>query len=84
MLLEDKIVELVAIGASVSANCQPCVEYHVAKAKENGACKESIADAIEIGKMVRRGAAGKMNKFLSGVVGKGPSEEAGDDECQFS
>ena len=32
--MDDKTKELVAIGASVSAHCQPCVTYHVAKNAE--------------------------------------------------
>ncbi len=36
MSLENRIKELIAIGASVTANCQPCLEYHVGKAKEAG------------------------------------------------
>ena len=33
-VMDEKTKELIAIGASVSAHCQPCLTYHVAKAKE--------------------------------------------------
>ena len=56
---------MIAIGASVTANCQPCLEYHVAKARENGAEEEEIKDAIAVGKIVRKGAAGKMDQYAS-------------------
>jgi AhpD family alkylhydroperoxidase len=63
MSFDNKIKELIAIGASISANCQPCLEYHTGKAKEYGSDPEEISEAIEIGKLVRRGAASKMDKF---------------------
>jgi AhpD family alkylhydroperoxidase len=62
--MDTRIEELIAIGASITANCQPCLEYHVQKAKENGADEQQISRAIEVGKMVRKGAAGKMDKVI--------------------
>ena len=67
-MFDDKMTELVAIGASVAANCHPCVKYHVNKAREIGVDKEDIAEAISVGKMVRKGAAGKMDEFTSEIL----------------
>lgn len=63
MELDNRTKELIAVGASVAANCQPCLEYHVRMALENGADGPEIREAVEVGKMVRRGAASKMDKF---------------------
>ena len=63
-MLDDKIQELIAIGASVSVNCHPCVKYHVAKARENNIDEDDIRQAIDVGKMVRKGAAGQMDKLI--------------------
>ena len=65
MKLEDKTKELIAIGASISANCQPCLDFHLSKAQEFGAEESEIAEAINVGNLVRRGAAAKMDKFVS-------------------
>ena len=67
-MIDSKIKELIAIGASVSANCHPCVKYHVNKAREMAIDEEEIQQAIEVGKMVRKGAADQMDKFASAVV----------------
>jgi AhpD family alkylhydroperoxidase len=64
-MLDEKTKELVAVGASITANCQPCLEYHTAKAREFGAATEEIMTAVEIGKLVRRGAAAKMDRFAT-------------------
>jgi len=63
-MLDEKIQELIAIGASVSANCHPCVEYHVAKAHDLKIDENEIRQAIDVGKMVGKGAAGQMDKLI--------------------
>ena len=63
MKLDQKTMRLIAVGASITANCQPCLEINVAEALENGADQQDIAQAIEVGKMVRKGAASKMDRF---------------------
>ena len=64
-MIDENIKELIAIGASVSANCGPCIKHHVAKAREMEIDEEEIQQAIEVGKMVRKGAAGQMDKLIS-------------------
>ena len=63
-MLDANIKELIAIGASVSANCQPCVKYHVGKAREMKIDETEIQQAVEVGQMVRKGAAGQMDELL--------------------
>ena len=31
--MDEKVKELIAVGASVGAHCQPCLTYHVVKAE---------------------------------------------------
>lgn len=84
MKLDDRIIRLIAVGASITANCQPCLEVNFTKAQENGTDEQEIAEAIEIGKMVRRGAASKMDMFASDLVNLVASSAAGADggcEC---
>jgi AhpD family alkylhydroperoxidase len=76
MKLDDRITELIAIGSSVTANCQPCLQYHIDKALESGASDPEIAQAIEVAKMVRKGAAAKMDTFAA-TMGKSAPADAG-------
>jgi AhpD family alkylhydroperoxidase len=64
MELESRIKALIAVGASITANCQPCLKSTTAMALESGANEQEIAEAIKIGKKVRGGAASKMDKFV--------------------
>ncbi len=52
--------ELIAIGASIAAHCQPCPKYHYAKAKELGISQEEIQEAIGVGHQVESGARKAM------------------------
>jgi AhpD family alkylhydroperoxidase len=67
MILEEKTMRLIAVGASVAANCQPCLQTNVTKAIEEGIGEQEISDAIAVGKMVRRGAANKMDQFVTAI-----------------
>ena len=67
MGMSEKIKELVAVGASITANCQPCLQYHTDKALEFGADPGEIAEAIEMGKRVRKGASAKMDTYASSL-----------------
>jgi AhpD family alkylhydroperoxidase len=82
MKLDNRIAELIAVGASITANCQPCLQYHVKKALESGADEQEIANAIEIGKMVRKGATSKMDAFAAGLMLAGaPTASSTNEGC---
>jgi len=68
--MDEKTKELIAIGASVTAHCQPCVSYHVGKAKGLGLSEELIQEAIEIGQLVERGAGAAMRDFIKEMSDK--------------
>ncbi len=80
--MDIRIKELIAIGASVTANCQPCLKYRVNKAKESGADEQEITEAIAVAKMVRKGAMSKMDQLASNVfTDAGDSGKASENEC---
>jgi hypothetical protein len=65
MRLENRILALIAVGASVAANCQECLEHNIQTSLECGAEAQEISVAIAIGKKVRQGAATKFDDFES-------------------
>ncbi|MHC4168198.1 MAG: carboxymuconolactone decarboxylase family protein [Planctomycetota bacterium] len=80
--MDVRTEELIAIGASITANCKPCLKYHVARAKENGAREQEIARAIEMGMMVRKGAASQMDELVSTLSADiGAGEKAPGSTC---
>jgi len=77
--MEGKTKMLIAVGAAVTANCQPCLKTAVSQAQGTGAEEKEIWEAIAIGRIVRKGAIGKMDKFASTLVGKNIMDNS--EEC---
>ncbi len=76
--MEERTRELIAIGASVTANCEPCLRHHLRKAAECGAGREEISAALAVGKEVRKGAAAMMERLIARLEPEGFSASAGD------
>jgi len=66
--LEEYTRELIAVGAAVCTNCQPCLKYLVEKARGKGAREEDIAEAVRVGGKIRDGAARKMDGFADAFL----------------
>jgi AhpD family alkylhydroperoxidase len=75
-ILDEKTRELIAIGAAVAGHCQPCLTYHVARAKELGVGADEIREAIGVGHMVEKGAMAAMRDFSKEVMGEPVSRSA--------
>ena len=75
--MDEKTKELIAIGASIGAHCQPCLTYHVAKAKEMGIGESEIREAVAVGHMVEKRAMSAMRQFAAGIFDAPAAEAAG-------
>jgi AhpD family alkylhydroperoxidase len=67
--METRMKELIAIGASVTANCVPCLRYHLNQARDAGAEEDQIQAAVKVGRMVRKGAAAKWDEEAEAILG---------------
>jgi AhpD family alkylhydroperoxidase len=67
MSIDERTKILIAVGASISANCQPCLDYHLERARKAGLDNPDIAEAIETGRSVRTGAASGMDRKISSI-----------------
>jgi len=74
-IMDEQTKELIAIGASIGAHCQPCLTYHVNKAKEIGVDAEQIRAAMEVGQTVEKGSMSAMREFAKGVLDTAPQAE---------
>ena len=70
--MDDHTKIIIAVGASVGANCHPCLEYHVGKALEASIDRSEIMEVVEIAKAVRRGAAVSMDKLALNILNDEP------------
>lgn len=84
MTFDTRLRELIALGTAVGANCHSCLNYHAAKARKIGLGDDEIAEAIEVGKMVRKGAQGSIDKLVNELLRTTPAPAvapAGDCGC---
>jgi AhpD family alkylhydroperoxidase len=66
--MDTRSRELVAIGAAVTANCVPCLRFHLKKAREAGVDDAEIREAVSVGRMVRKGAASQWDKEAAALL----------------
>jgi AhpD family alkylhydroperoxidase len=69
----DKMSMLIAVGAAVAGNCEPCLNTAVRELKTTGATDEEIRGAVEIGQAVKEKPAGIMKETAGRLIGN-PAE----------
>lgn len=73
--MDEKLKEMIAVGASVTANCIPCIRYHFAKACDAGLTVAEIRVAVQIGRGVRKGAALKWDEEVNVLLSSSSEEQ---------
>ena len=73
--MDERMKELVAMGASAAANCHPCMDHHVAKCDELGIDREEVAAAVKVSLMVNRGAENAIRKKAREIWGEMTSDD---------
>jgi AhpD family alkylhydroperoxidase len=63
------VAELVAIGAAIGANCEPCLKYHYNEAKKLGVSREDMAQAVEMADRVKLAPAQNMRVLADKLLG---------------
>lgn len=69
MALDNKIKELVAVGAAVAGNCIPCLQWHYNKCIELGIPVEDIKEAIEMARTVKGVPIKKIDELAERLIG---------------
>lgn len=80
-ILTQKEKELVAIGASIAAGCQPCTTYHFKAVRQAGATEAEIRQAVDAALRVRNSATKIMTGLAEKHLGNGHVVE---EPCCFS
>ena len=47
-LMTEAVTELVAVGAAIAANCEPCFRHHFDSAHKLGVSKEDMQEAVNV------------------------------------
>lgn len=63
MAIDNKVKELVAVGAAVAGNCIPCLQWHYNKCIELGIPVEDIKEAVEMARIVKNVPINKIDEL---------------------
>ncbi len=71
-VLDEVTAELVAIGAAVGANCEPCFKFHYGKARKLGVGTSVIAAAVKVAQTVKDAPARSMLDLAAKLLDTSP------------
>ena len=67
--LDLAVAELVAIGAAVGANCEPCFKYHYDQARRLGVAAATMAEAVRVAQAVKDTPARSILELAAKLLG---------------
>jgi len=74
-LMNPQVAELVAIGAAIASNCEPCLAYHIQTAEELGVSTDDMIRAINLAHKVKQTPARQIMEQAERIL-VGTSEGA--------
>lgn len=72
--MDERTKELISIGASIGARCQPCLDFHLGKARKLDIGEDEIKAAIEVGYMIEKGALSAMRNYVDTTLNQDQSQ----------
>ena len=85
-IFEEKIENLIALGAASASNCIPCFEHVYEKAITSGVSLAEIKRASDIAEQVKKGAHTALANTIGDLVGDNqtsdlPCSQMGNKSC---
>lgn len=66
--LSKKIKELIAVGISITKDCESCMQWHIEEAARSGATEREVLEAVEVGIEMGGGPATVSARFALEVM----------------
>jgi AhpD family alkylhydroperoxidase len=76
MLYTSAVAELVAIGAAIAANCEPCFKHHYDQARKLGVSNDDMLAAVRTAQAVKESPARNMLALAERFLGAPVKEDA--------
>ena len=80
-IVDYKVTMLIAAGAAMAANCEPCLNKIVPDLIEAGLAEADIQKAVEIGQFVKDKPAAIMKEAADALTGTHLSEQHKSEGC---
>ncbi len=68
-IFTEQVAELVAIGAAIGANCEPCFKYHYDQARKLGVSHQDMRYAVDLAQKVKDTPARAMLNLAERYLG---------------
>lgn len=68
-IFTEQVAELVAIGAAIAANCEPCFKYHYDQARKLGVADLDMRYAVDLAQKVKDTPARNMLSLAGRYLG---------------
>lgn len=66
--LDTKTREMVALAASIAANCRPCLQYHFKEAVKQGCTAQEIREIVKVAAMVKQRPVSDINELSAQLL----------------
>ena len=76
-IYSEAVAELVAIGAAIASNCEPCFRFHFDKARKLGVSKEDMARAVTTARTVKESPARAVLELAEKYLGTEDCHQGG-------
>ncbi len=83
-MFTEQVAELVAIGAAIASNCEPCLKYHYDQARKLGVGDADMRRAVDMAQMVKDTPARAILNLAERIVGKSTPETAANQSPCYS
>jgi arsenite methyltransferase len=83
-LYSEPVNELVALGAAIAANCQPCFKYHHQRALTLGVSEDDMTRAVNTALAVKKMAERETLQLADQILAGGPEAETPKGGCGCS
>jgi AhpD family alkylhydroperoxidase len=81
-LFTPAAAELVAIGAAIAANCEPCLKHHYRQAQLLGVSKTDIASAVQMAVKVKNAPHEAILRLANRLTGSSlQASDGASDPC---
>jgi AhpD family alkylhydroperoxidase len=79
--MTEQVKVLIALGAAIGANCEPCFKFHYDRARKLGVSNDAMRDAVRIGQGVKEASAKSMSGLADRILGTPAPAPAADSSC---
>lgn len=80
-ICSEAVLELVALGAAIASNCEPCFRFHFDKARKLGVSRDDMARAVATARAVKEAPARAVLDVAAKYLGQTVASTSAGNAC---